>query len=161
MSARSLCCLFRARTSTSDDGKKFGVISVAGVKPGISDWTNQDSYLVKEDPDNLKESRHIYAVFDGHGKHGHDVSNFCREQLMDILSLSGDYFPPTFEHLHEALLKSSIDVDSSGTTCTILVINKGIVEVKMISLKGCFFFCQKKIFLHKLSSYMPPVRINI
>ena len=131
MSASSLCCLLRLLSSSDDDnGDKFGVTTVTGMKPGIPDWTNQDNYFVKEESENLKGGRHIYAVFDGHGQHGHKVSQFCREQLMDILSLSGDSFPPTFDHLHQALVKSDIDVDSSGTTCTIVVIKEGIVEVK-------------------------------
>lgn len=60
---------------------------------------------------------------------GHEVSTFCRAQLLDILALSGDCFVHTFERLHDALVASPIDVDSSGTTSTVVVINNGTIEV--------------------------------
>jgi serine/threonine protein phosphatase PrpC len=105
-------------------------MTTTGMKPGTKEWINQDNYLVNEDSENLKSGRHIYAVFDGHGRTGHEVSTFCRDQLLNILDLSGGCFVPTFEQLHEALKNSSIDINSSGTTCSIVVLKEGTVEVR-------------------------------
>merc|ERR1719162_1546330 len=48
-----------------------------GLKP---EAPNQDSWTI------LKlESHSIYGVFDGHGKQGHDVSNFVKETLPKLI----------------------------------------------------------------------------
>ena len=127
----SLCCLCQGTSSSAVNCKQHGVTTVTGYKPGRdTEWINQDNYLVKEDITDLKGGRHIYAVFDGHGSTGHEISTFCRDELLNILALTGDCFVPAFEQLHDALGKSSIDTDSSGTTCAIITIKEGILEVR-------------------------------
>ena len=118
-------------SSNNTSNGQFGVTSIKGYKPSASNWVNQDSFLIHESSDDLKSGRHIYAVFDGHGEYGHEISSFCRDQLLDILSLCGNCVIPAFDRLQEALTESSIDIDSSGTTCTIVVIQNGTIEVRI------------------------------
>lgn len=125
------CCLCRVGSSISglSAQAQYGATTVTGFKPGIKDWANQDSFLVRENSENLKSQRHVYAVFDGHGHLGHKVSAFCREKLLEIIESSGDCNGSTFDVLHRALIESSIDVETSGTTGTIVILNQGILEV--------------------------------
>lgn len=116
--------------SSSNNNDQYGVTSMTGYKPDFPNWANQDSFLIHEASNDLKSGRHIYAVFDGHGQYGHKVSTFCRDQLLDILSLCGNCVVPMFGQLQEALVASSIDIDSSGTTCTMVVIQNGTLEVR-------------------------------
>lgn len=128
----TLCCLCKGRRLISNvpDSKKFqhGVTSVKGFKPGINDWVNQDNFFVHEDTTDLKGGRHIYAVFDGHGRYGHDVSAFCSDELQGILEISEKY-SNIIQGLQDALETSSIDIEASGTTATIIILQEDYVEV--------------------------------
>lgn len=131
----TICCCFRPWRSvseaTSTENQTYGVTTITGYKPGITDWINQDAYFVssKFDCENLKSDQHLFCIFDGHGHHGHNVSSFCRDELMGILSLAGYNLPTTFEYLHHALERSDIDTDASGTTCTMVMIHGDKLEV--------------------------------
>jgi serine/threonine protein phosphatase PrpC len=78
----------------------------------------------------------MYGVFDGHGRLGHDVSNFVKDVLpklivqqeafekedMETALLNG--FKKTQELLETETCEKRLDASASGTTCT-LVIHKG------------------------------------
>ncbi len=130
-----ICRLCQGTNSISDEScqlnyAKCGVSSITGVKSGDKDWINQDNYLVHEDSKPLKKGRHIFAVFDGHGTNGHHVSQFCRENLLEIIETSEFDIVSAFDKLHEALQNSSFSVETSGTTCTIVIIHEGAAEVR-------------------------------
>ena len=103
----------------------IGFACKKGLKP-IS--PNQDSFLVLR----VEGQVSIYGVFDGHGRQGHDVSNFVKDYLpklivqdacfkTDVHSAILSGFAKTQELLeHETTLKN-IDASASGTTCTIVV----------------------------------------
>ena len=105
---------------------KLGFACKKGLKP-VS--PNQDSFLV------LRIEGHvsIYGVFDGHGRQGHDVSNFVKDFLPKLIVkdpafLAGDIrtallngFRQTQELLELETLNKRLDASASGTTCTVAV----------------------------------------
>ena len=107
----------------------IGFACKKGLKP-VS--PNQDSFLVLR----VEGQMSIYGVFDGHGRQGHDVSNFVKEVLPKLIvqepSFSrGDLdsallsaFEKTQELLEQQTSSLVIDASASGTTCTI-AIHKG------------------------------------
>ena len=107
----------------------IGFACKKGLKP-VS--PNQDSFLVLR----VEGQMSIYGVFDGHGRQGHDVSNFVKEVLPKLIVQEpcfhrGDLgsallsaFKKTQDLLEHETNESRIDASASGTTCTI-VIQKG------------------------------------
>ena len=107
----------------------IGFACKKGLKP-VS--PNQDSFLV------LRIEGHIsmYGVFDGHGRQGHDVSNFVKDFLPKLIVREEAFKREDFEtallngfHTTQELLENEtnnkrIDASASGTTCTV-VIHKG------------------------------------
>jgi serine/threonine protein phosphatase PrpC len=107
----------------------IGFACKKGLKP-VS--PNQDSFLV------LRVEGHVsmYGVFDGHGRQGHDVSNFVKDFLpklivQDEAFRKNDFekallngFQRTQELIEQETNAKKIDASASGTTCTI-VIHKG------------------------------------
>jgi serine/threonine protein phosphatase PrpC len=51
----------------------YGVRTLQGVLASNPSKPNQDRFLVKRDP---VSGRHFFIVADGHGLHGHHVSEF-------------------------------------------------------------------------------------
>jgi serine/threonine protein phosphatase PrpC len=96
-----------------------------GLKP---EAPNQDSFLIVKIDDEFA----LYGVFDGHGRKGHDVSNFVKDSLPKIL-LSQDVLRAdpqtalldTFEKTQTLLVKATamntIDATRSGTTCSVVL----------------------------------------
>ena len=66
-----------------------GVCSIKGHKPGNPNWTNQDNYAISECVGGDASTR-VYVVLDGHGEHGHLVSQRCHENLPKYL-MSTEY----------------------------------------------------------------------
>jgi serine/threonine protein phosphatase PrpC len=104
----------------------IGFACKKGLKP-VS--PNQDSFLVLR----IEGYVSIYGVFDGHGRQGHDVSDFVKEYLPKLI-VHNEAFRAG--NIHDALLngfgqiqdllqeetdKGNIDATASGTTCTIVV----------------------------------------
>ncbi|EER20399.1 protein phosphatase 2C, putative [Perkinsus marinus ATCC 50983] len=96
-----------------------------GLKP-VS--PNQDSFLVIR----VEGDVSIYGVFDGHGKKGHDVSNFVKEHLPKHLvahpsfrsepcSALRDAFLATQQMLEKTTRDGTLDAAVSGTTCTVVL----------------------------------------
>ncbi|EER01762.1 protein phosphatase 2C, putative [Perkinsus marinus ATCC 50983] len=96
-----------------------------GLKP-VS--PNQDSFLVIR----VEGDVSIYGVFDGHGKKGHDVSNFVKEYLpkhlvghpsfrSDPRTALRDAFLATQQMLEMTTRDGTLDAAVSGTTCTVVL----------------------------------------
>jgi len=105
---------------------RIGFACKKGLKP-VS--PNQDSFLV------LRIEGHIslYGVFDGHGRQGHDISNFVKEFLPKLIVSdpafhSGDMqgallngFLRTQELIESETRDKRLDAAASGTTCTLAI----------------------------------------
>jgi len=109
----------------SDSG--IGYACKKGLKP-VS--PNQDSFLVIR----VEGGVSVYGVFDGHGRVGHDVSNFVKDQiprlLFDNISFTSgsdigaallDAFARTQQLLEAETRSGRLDAMSSGTTATVVV----------------------------------------
>lgn len=109
------------------DGSKerLGFACKKGLKP---EAPNQDSFLIMK----IEDEHSLYGVFDGHGKKGHDVSNFVKENMPKIL-LSQEAFTSdpqkaladTFVKMQTAIIKANamktLDANRSGTTCSLVL----------------------------------------
>eukprot|EP00930_Biecheleria_cincta_P023703 TRINITY_DN17075_c0_g3_i1.p1 TRINITY_DN17075_c0_g3~~TRINITY_DN17075_c0_g3_i1.p1 ORF type:complete len:432 (+),score=80.83 TRINITY_DN17075_c0_g3_i1:39-1298(+) len=103
----------------------IGITCCKGLKP---ESVNQDSWLMMR----FNEFA-VYAVFDGHGKGGHHVSNFVKQHLpMLILSdtrcktqewemLLKDTFFKVQAMIKAAYAKKQLSAQLSGTTCTVVI----------------------------------------
>lgn len=106
----------------------IGYACKKGLKP-VS--PNQDSFFVMC----VEDMWSIYGVFDGHGRKGHDVSNFVKEFLpklilMDHEGLKTDpcktlrqAFLGTQRMLIEHTKTGKLDASSSGTTSSVILHN--------------------------------------
>lgn len=89
---------------------------------------NQDSYLIDEE-------QKIYAVFDGHGDHGHVISSYLKNNLASIFSAA---LHPTqsiegslrhaFQILDENICKFT-QSESSGSTCVMAYVDNNYLYV--------------------------------
>lgn len=104
---------------------RFGYACKKGLKP---DLPNQDSFQII-----LVEGVYsIYGVFDGHGRKGHDISNFVKENLTKLLVGRKDIlkdplvalsfaFDTTQRLIEQATSMQRIDAQRSGTTASVVV----------------------------------------
>lgn len=96
-----------------------------GKKP---ESPNQDSFSIVLVEDDFE----LYCIFDGHGPFGHDVSEFCRCQVVaQFLNRRGYGLPPKEFSPKKALIeafvstqklleaKANLDSSMSGSTCTV------------------------------------------
>mmetsp|Transcript_68846 Transcript_68846/g.155995 ORF Transcript_68846/g.155995 Transcript_68846/m.155995 type:complete len:388 (-) Transcript_68846:142-1305(-) len=110
------------------DPKTYGIGHTCrkGLKP---EAPNQDSWLVLK----VESNYSIYAVFDGHGVKGHDVSNFVKENLPKMIikdqRFKTDQMPQmlkdSFKQI-QSLVKtrdgmSKLEAKMSGTTATVVI----------------------------------------
>ena len=72
---------------------------------------------------------HVWAVFDGHGEHGHHVSKLCRERLVNIWLEQDMNLPRAFRCMQTELDKSPVDVKCSGATAVMIVMRGTQLEV--------------------------------
>jgi len=89
---------------------------------------NQDSWYVLK-----SESHSVYGVFDGHGRKGHDISNFVKRNLPKLIendsrfrtdqmpALIVEAFEEMTHLLETATSDMQIDANKSGTTATIVI----------------------------------------
>lgn len=101
-----------------------------GLKP---ESPNQDSWFVLK----LEGNFSIYAVFDGHGQKGHDVSNFVKESLPKLIvkdsRFKTDQMPnmlkDCFKKCQNLILAADrmkkLSAQMSGTTATVCVHDHG------------------------------------
>lgn len=106
----------------------IGYACKKGLKP-VS--PNQDSFFVMR----VETHWSVYGVFDGHGRKGHDISNFVKEflpklLLMDTEGLKEDpcktlrsAFLGTQRMLIELTRTRKLDASSSGTTSSVILHN--------------------------------------
>mmetsp|Transcript_106676 Transcript_106676/g.195766 ORF Transcript_106676/g.195766 Transcript_106676/m.195766 type:complete len:386 (-) Transcript_106676:70-1227(-) len=97
-----------------------------GLKP---ESPNQDSWLVLTVDGNFS----IYAVFDGHGQKGHDVSNFVKETLPKLVvkdqrfksdkmpEMLRDIFKKTQSLITTMDRMKKLSAQMSGTTATVVI----------------------------------------
>lgn len=90
-----------------------------GLKP---ESPNQDDFFLLR-----LEDVGVYGVFDGHGPHGHDVSNFVQSTLLENLwaspHLESDSLramKEVFSATQRSLEKGKLDVTLSGCTGTVI-----------------------------------------
>jgi len=103
----------------------IGYACKKGLKP---EAPNQDSFLILKVGDDFC----LYGVFDGHGRKGHDVSNFVKDHFPKILFSQDDFkekpdvaIGKTFKKLQYLIEKATfmkqIDASRSGTTVSIVL----------------------------------------
>jgi len=97
-----------------------------GLKP---ESPNQDSWSVLK----VDGSFAIYAVYDGHGHNGHDISNYVKNNLQKLIvsdqrfrtdkmpAMLKDCFKKIQNLLFAADKTKKLDAKLSGTTCTIAI----------------------------------------
>mmetsp|Transcript_57410 Transcript_57410/g.136448 ORF Transcript_57410/g.136448 Transcript_57410/m.136448 type:complete len:385 (+) Transcript_57410:166-1320(+) len=116
-----------AQMGTAVDPMKqgMGFTCRKGLKP---ESPNQDSWCVLQ-----AGGFSVYAVFDGHGKHGHHVSNFVKENLPKLILRDGKFkteemasmFKDIFKKMQRGLETADrlgkISAQLSGTTATVAV----------------------------------------
>jgi len=105
--------------------ESIGYACKKGLKP---EAPNQDSFLIMK----VEGQYALYGVFDGHGRKGHDVSNFVKENLPKVLFSQRDLetdpqkaLEKTFSKvqylIEKATVMKTIDATRSGTTCSVVL----------------------------------------
>jgi len=109
---------------------KYSYKSKMGMIPGNPGKVNQDSYIAVSNIGG-NPNLHFYAVCDGHGFFGRDVSTFIKKVLPQILENDRNLQTNPRKALNNAILRvsqelaySDIDINFSGTTL-ISVLIKG------------------------------------
>mmetsp|Transcript_21159 Transcript_21159/g.49169 ORF Transcript_21159/g.49169 Transcript_21159/m.49169 type:complete len:433 (-) Transcript_21159:157-1455(-) len=113
-------------TGDTFDAKKelIGYVCKKGLKP---ESPNQDSFFIMK----IDGQYSIYGVFDGHGRKGHDISNFVKDHLPKILLSQENLHTDTEKALETAFEKTQvliekatdmkkIDAQRSGTTASVV-----------------------------------------
>lgn len=124
-------CSFSSKT-TKLEGNTFGEAEKSvgfackkGLKP---EAPNQDSFLIMK----IEDKYALYGVFDGHGRRGHDVSNFVKDVMPKVLFSQEEFvrdpqealiktFAKVQHLLEKATCLKTIDATRSGTTCSIVL----------------------------------------
>ena len=121
--------------------KSFSHLSRAGTEENNKPKINQDSYIVIPKVNDI-ENFSIFGVLDGHGPHGHLVSKYVSQNIIDnittnalinssknvediYLSLKKNNFAiikNAFIAADENIKNCDFDIDESGTTCVLLII---------------------------------------
>jgi len=122
-----------AGTVFQNANESIGYACKKGLKP---EAPNQDSFIILK----VANRYSIYGVFDGHGKHGHDISNFVKENLPKLLlrqeMLETDplkaleiTFAQTQHLIEQSTYMGTIDAVRSGTTASVILHN---LETRML-----------------------------
>lgn len=107
---------------THKDG--IGFACKKGMKP---ESPNQDSFFILK----VEQEYSLYGVFDGHGRKGHDVSNFVKDHLPKVLLMDPDLstdplkalgraFDKTQKLIVQATELQKLDATRSGSTCSVI-----------------------------------------
>ena len=138
----------------------YGELTKAGRNQDGKTKTDQDTPLVKLNVGDIP-GFNMFGVLDGHGQHGHFVSQFCRdhfikrmtsyaeyckskklmtaESIYNELKRTGfDYIKETFSKADEEMAKQTqFDYNFSGTTCNIAFqFNKNLVCASVGDSRG-------------------------
>ena len=139
---------------------KIDVCTKAGCSgPGIVK-TNQDAYFIKENF--LKNKEYYYiGVCDGHGEHGHLVSNYVINKLPSyIKDLSNESIIEAFKKANKEIYSSSkMDSKMSGTTVVsiiitpnnIICVNLGDSRASLFRYENGLYYCRNLSRDHKPS----------
>jgi len=112
-----------------DRGLKIGYTCRKGLKP---ESPNQDSWSIVQVDENFS----IYAVYDGHGGKGHDVSNFVKDTVpklilkdprfrtADMPAMLMDVFKTTQGYVQTMDQMKQISAQMAGTTATVCIHDK-------------------------------------
>jgi len=97
-----------------------------GLKP---ESPNQDSWIILQ----MDERFSLYAVFDGHGKHGHFVSNYVKESIPKLIirdkrfktDKMGEMLTDVFKEMQNIVGKADrmkkLSAQKAGTTATVCI----------------------------------------
>eukprot|EP00931_Biecheleriopsis_adriatica_P076381 TRINITY_DN50091_c0_g1_i1.p1 TRINITY_DN50091_c0_g1~~TRINITY_DN50091_c0_g1_i1.p1 ORF type:complete len:563 (-),score=96.93 TRINITY_DN50091_c0_g1_i1:128-1816(-) len=135
----------------SSEGEQFdpaaqqvGFTCRKGLKP---DSPNQDSWSMVRVAGNFS----IYGVYDGHGRHGHDVADLVQESLTRLLikdsRLKSD-FPSRTDMLKEGFAKvqqfltaldgqTGVDCNLSGTSCSLVIHDHQLRKLTVAHVADC------------------------
>lgn len=103
----------------------IGFACKKGLKP---EAPNQDSFFIMK----VEDEYSLYGVFDGHGRKGHDISNFVKDNLPKLLFQQDNLledpqasltkaFEKTQYLIEKATSMKTIDATRSGTTCSVVL----------------------------------------
>jgi serine/threonine protein phosphatase PrpC len=110
------------------EANNIGYTCRKGLKP---ESPNQDSWFVLRLEG--EKACSIYAVFDGHGKKGHDVSQFAKDNLPKLIVRDQRFLTPEMPQMLKDVFKKmqsliasadrmkKISAQLSGTTCTVVI----------------------------------------
>ena len=133
----------RAQNNSSEDGitiKDFGVLSRPGKDEYGMTKTNQDTFIAKRNINNINNFN-IFGVLDGHGIHGHLISQFASQSIPNkIINNPEIQMNSNIESIYNILIRndyqiikqayistdnqlkfSNFDCKESGTTCCLVI----------------------------------------
>jgi serine/threonine protein phosphatase PrpC len=124
----------------TSQGSFLGYTCRKGLKP---DSPNQDSWFILQ----LENEMSIYAVFDGHGQQGHQVSDFVKAHLpklvigdprlkTDLQSCLKDSFRKAQSLVTTADRVKKLQAQMSGTTVT-MVVHEHTADVSRLTFAHC------------------------
>lgn len=112
---------------------------VAGAESGRNK-RNQDALMVHMD-----DTACVFAVFDGHGHHGHHCSNFLKTAFPSVLKVNllsdvstGDMVCKSLLDAEKSMLDATIDCTLSGTTATVAMLQATRLMVAWVGDSPCF-----------------------
>ncbi|XP_031250576.1 protein phosphatase 2C and cyclic nucleotide-binding/kinase domain-containing protein isoform X2 [Pistacia vera] len=125
-----------SRTVKVPSGKyelRYSFLSQRGYYPDALDKANQDSFCIHT-PFGTSPDDNFFGVFDGHGEHGAQCSQFVKRKLCENLLRDSKFHVDPVEACHAAFLATNsqlhadiLDDSMSGTTAiTVLVRGKTI-----------------------------------
>eukprot|EP00930_Biecheleria_cincta_P041514 TRINITY_DN2847_c0_g1_i1.p1 TRINITY_DN2847_c0_g1~~TRINITY_DN2847_c0_g1_i1.p1 ORF type:complete len:380 (+),score=74.12 TRINITY_DN2847_c0_g1_i1:91-1230(+) len=112
-----------------DKSLRIGYTCRKGLKP---ESPNQDSWSIVQVDDDFS----IYAVYDGHGGKGHDVSNFVKDTVpklilkdprfrtADMPAMLVDVFKTTQSYVQTMDQTKQLSAQMAGTTATVVIHDK-------------------------------------
>ena len=142
----------------------FHQITIAGLNFDGKTKINQDTTLIKLNVGDIK-GFNLFGVFDGHGKYGHFVSQFCRDYFIKAMEQYAfqciirnmltpeqiynnvknkfiQYIIDCFRNADiEMTQQSKFDYYSSGTTCTLVIqLNKNLICANVGNSRGIIIY---------------------
>ena len=146
----------------------FHQITIAGLNFDGKTKLNQDTTLIKLNVGDIK-GFNLFGVFDGHGKYGHFVSQFCRDYFIKAMEQYSfqciirnmltpeqiynnvknkfiQYIIDCFRNADIEMTQQSIfDYYSSGTTCTLVIqLNKNLICANVGNSRGIIIYDNDK-----------------
>ncbi len=124
----SLVSHHQTQASHSESIRIAAASSIKGLKPGNPNWTNQDNFFIVENISHRSDLA-CFGIFDGHGEHGHHVSNRCRENFINHIINCNFDMRRSFNLMQTELSNCDIDCKCSGATCIIAVLSGNKLSV--------------------------------